>query len=689
MPILAIFEIFIKIYAMLSLVDKPNKTMEVNKMTNKKIRIASVIITVLVLLSAMPITAFAGVKLTLSDSKVTFEPPTISPNVFDYGKTYGELEITGGAVYYNGEKVEGTFTFGSKYQSRVVPVATTEAAKYARLYFMPTDTSAYVSENLFAWSADYGIENWPTITVNPMPVDVVGSFEPISVEKGTVLETIQMPDTVKVYQKGTTEEVPGSMFGWVSRDDVYIGGNAVTESGVYTYAWRALNYEYLYFDVQVNVIAEAEITVAPTLADPDLTVDKVQRAYQLKKQALTGGEAMYDGQVVSGLFTWVTPNESLKPYYGKGTVSFPVKFVPDDTSLTEAFANVTAEVSFTMPDKIDTPITFTSDEITVMQGVGTETSHGYVYSGYELGPIFTGAVFFDWGFDISQKQVGEVIEDVEITVYVQYENAYLPITVTKDIRIVKRQISSDFGHFEVKNNGYQEIEGLYQMTLSYNEKYGKTGTVTIKVNGEVLEEGIEPTYKVGESEKYHFIMWTAPKSGTYTFTAEYIPGENDECDFKSNVIEVTLDIVVRRPLNITAVNCSIGTGEWYAGDHMNAKLTIDYDDFAGWEVKDSSGKVLSAEELGITEEQLKSKNLRFYLPDDDLTITAKKKGVIIVPTTPGDSGSTDGGFSFASIWASIVEFFTGLKDISVFSWLARLFELIWAFITGFVNGLAE
>ncbi len=661
-------------------------------MKHKLTRILSVILITLMLISAIPFSASAAISLALSSEFVKLEPPTVTPSEFDYGLTYGELTFTGGAVYYGDVLVPGTFTCRSGYDTRVVPVSTDGEPAYLPFRFTPDDTSAYKAAN-YAYRAEYGIESWPTVKVNPVEVEKQGSFSEISIAFGTYFGNVTIPEGTKIVNAKTKEEITTGSWNWCDEEGNYY--TQAFESGEYTICWIGKGYATQYDKIKVNITASEYTGFGdlPTGTAPE----EYTSGMTFADITLAGGTAYYNGQIAAGHYELTAPTTKVTGDHLGKTISVQVKFVPDDTAAAEAFASLTGSIGVKMPPKAQIPIRFTSDEIAFQHGVAYSAGARYVVAGMEYTSDSGKALPIDMTWkplDLRTYNVGDVVKDVEIAIEVQFDSRYEKMTVVKDIRLVEKVLDEAFGTLSVKEDlDLSAPEGQYLIGISFNDR-DKSGTVTVKVNGEIIEEGIAPTYKSGETQKIKQIAFIAPETGTYTVTAEYIPGDSDKYAYKDPTLTATFDAVVREVRNITVVGGTRSDKLYYAGDRMTVEIdgtTVKEENFDRWVITDSNGNVvpvsaLSSDTYTVTEESLTHKKLILIVPEYDITITAKKKGAIEIPTVPG---TDDGSFDFASIWASIVEFFTGLKDMPVMSCIARFFELLWAFITGFINGLAE
>ncbi len=668
-------------------------------MRNTRTRILSVILTALMLLSVLPMFANAAdattpIALMITDPLVKIEPPAISPAKFDYGLKYGELTYVGGAVYYDGVLVPGTFTCGTRYENRVIPVPYSDSTRYARVYFLPEDTTKFRAENVFAYNATYYAgDDWPQYDVTPIPTRAEGTFPEVTVVMGTALSDITVPADVKIFNANTNADITASgRWYWRDKDGNNIPGYAVTADGEYTIRWEADGHADYSTTMKIKVTMEGYTGLgeSPTITPPEYYTPKMT----WESCKVEGGTAYVNGELIAGHYIISGATAEVGTSAGK-TTGVTVKFVPDDEAHATAFASLTRGLSVTMPAAA---IEFAEEptEIVFPLGECRQTMRSD-RCGIKLTQDIGGSVMVKFEADYRNRPVG-VYENETITIYSNADKAFTALgSITKvvTLRIIPATTDEAVGKLEAKKMKDGNDEN-YEISLEASDN-GKTGTFTIKVNGEVIAEGVEPTYKEGEAKKKKFFTYKAIETGTYTVTAEYIPGENDGYTFNTPILETSFDAVVRTPRKVTAVGgkSSTETEIRYAGDLASVEATGNTDKFDHWEFTETkTGRALTVEELSsaehkVTEDMLKQKKVIFVLPDFDVTATAKEKGAIDIPTTPGGDNPGEGGFDFAAIWNAIVQFFVGLKDAPVISWIIRLVDFIINFFTDLFAGLVK
>ncbi len=637
----------------------------------------SVILAVLMLACVLPLFASAAdpIKLLQDDPLVKIEFPTVSPTTFDYGLAYGDLSIEGGAIYYDGVKVEGSFVWND-YAELVVDVLPGET-NYVPFYFKATDP-AYREYNFF-YPFDDSFPDWPVLNVNPVPVTVEGSFPEVTVISGTKLSKVPIPETVNVYNGKTGEEITKGKWQWYTADDVKISTSTILSEDIeYSIRWYYANHEKYYTTIKIKVINDGYIglgtaptAIAPTTYTHGMTMGDI---------ALEGGTAYYDGAIIPGHYEWVKPGVKIIDSLGKSKTS-TVKFVPDDSTLAAAYESLTTSVTVTLPEKLDILVSDSFTEITkeyktIYNSSARGDQVGLILEGGELEPKNVEVKFIE---GIAHNSPCGVYENVKLKLTATGDEAaaYNEKELTVTVKIVPAKTDKAYGVLEVKDASWStdKAEGEQAISLWFNDD-GKTGTVTVKVNGEIVAEGIEPTYKLGESQKIKYIKYIPQKSGTYTVTAEYIPGENDSLAFAETVLTVVFDVVLREERKITVAGGDIYQKAYYFGDRATVEFTGNSDNFDRWEFTDASGKVLTAADLSNNELTLNDSDfgktkITFIVPDYDITVTAKNKSIIDIPTVPGGDG-----IDFAAIWSSIVQFFADLRDLPVISDIIGFFEMV-------------
>ncbi len=511
----------------------------------------------------------------------------------------------------------------------------------------------------------------------PVLVDPVND-PPVAteVEEGARLRTSTISGGA-VKHPETGEILTDVEWGWTT------SGTKVKTSGKYeAYCISASLGLPLVYEIYVRIIGDTsavlDFSVKPT-AEPG---ESFFSNMILVNMNLVGGVATLDGVEIAGHFEWRYPNNDISSWAGK-QYSSAVKFVPDDETYAPNFADYYSEITFDVPSAM--PIEL-ADGITEI--VKEYKTLGQSSTGARLGLTFkngldASTVTAEFEESFINKPVG-TYENVNVKFSVRNNKAWLESTADLTVKIIPANNDSAFGTLNVQKSswGADLVEGQHEITLAFSDD-GKTGTATVKVNGEIVAEGIEPTYKHGENSRVKSIKFIAPESGSYTVTAEYIPGENDSYIYSNTVLTASFDAVVRTERKITVAGGKIADAKYYCGDRATVEFVGNTDDFARWEFTDSTGKVLTAavlsnNELTVTDSDLTRTKITFIVPDYDIKITAKDKAIIDIPTTPGD-----GSFDFASIWNAIVEFFAGISENCPFiSGIAELVEFVISFFTG-------
>ncbi len=649
-------------------------------------RIITALLAIIMLLTAFPLTAAADdetavelISLKISDPDVVIVPPTVSPTSATYGITYGELAFEGGSVTYRGNPVSGYFTCSTVGASSKIPV--TEGGTKARLCFVPTgdDANIYAATNNMictsAYEEQYG-EAWPKINISPVPVKVEGVPAEITVPMGTLLSAAAKIEGVTIYNAETNEEITSGSWSWRTADGQAVDDMVLLENCEYVLRWYYRYHDEFTQSVKIN-IDESQYTglgVYPTPAVPERYISMMTWG----DIPLEGGTAYYLGSTISGHYEWTNPERDVASYVGKNA-SGTIKFVPDDEALVETMAEYTAQIYAQMPP---VPVLELADGCTEMT-----VAFGNWYSSMRadrLGLSFKDGVdaayvsvmFTEQSF--TNATLGRY-EDVAIKFVYSRDDAYENIETTLPLNLIQGETDDAFLSISARNNIYS-VEGAYEIYLTFHNR-GKTGTATVRVNGEIIAEGIEPSYVYGEKSKSTCISFVAPKSGNYVVTAEYIPGPNDGYVFTNPTIETSFEATVRDPITVTLIGAKSDNFIRYPGDAMKVYIdgqTVKEENFDRWVVTDANGRELTMEELGITENDLVRKYMTFTLPDYDITVKAKRIGEIDLPVI--DTGTNGGEPSF---FQQIANFFTNIG-----SYIAAFFAKIADFFTGLFGGFS-
>lgn len=212
-------------------------------MLNKLNKSLTIFISVLILISSIPVIAFAATSLT--NRNVEIVVPTVTPNEITYGQTLGEVTVTGGEVWYNGTQIPGYFTVSS---TTMIPAASD--AFEMMFKFVPTDSN-YTCRATFRKANTTYTGTWPTIKVKAEAVATLAEApvaSPISVG-GTTLPASKLSGGKVVDANGNDITALGT-WAWVAPS------TRVSESGTYTAQWTAINNDYNPVTVDVFVTVE-------------------------------------------------------------------------------------------------------------------------------------------------------------------------------------------------------------------------------------------------------------------------------------------------------------------------------------------------------------------------------------------------------------------------------------------------
>lgn len=203
----------------------------------------AIILAALMLLSVMPVFAFAATSLTRNNIEIV--APSVSPTEINYGQTLGDLTITGGEVWYGGTQVPGYFTV---YNTTIKPAASESYEVY--LKFVPTDAN-YTCTATFRSSNCTYTGTWPTIKVKAEAVATLAEAPVASTLSigGRQLAASTLTGGKVVDADGNDITALGT-WAWVTLSTI------VNESGTYTAKWTATNNDYNPVTVDVLVTVE-------------------------------------------------------------------------------------------------------------------------------------------------------------------------------------------------------------------------------------------------------------------------------------------------------------------------------------------------------------------------------------------------------------------------------------------------
>lgn len=392
---------------------------------------------------------------------------------------------------------------------------------------------------------------------------------------------------------------------FVNKDDVVKQAGTNTELVQITYTkdpavWVQI--WYTFEAVEGSGISPAEITEYPVVSSA-----KYVENMTASNLELTGGKAN-----VAGQFDFTEPDRAVSP----ATTEVSVTFTPDDPTSAEA-------VTFTVPVTIEMGV-IEIEEMPVFQ---------YIYKAntqledlnldwddvVEPGKVSPSGSELDFGTrNVSGGVTSEdakqnmTVGDHTVNVWViptgryfggslegLYEGSWHDVIV----RILPNTTTA------LPLSAVVTEDNTLQLSVNYStSQYGTTcnGTVTYKVNGEVVAEG----QKIDA-----VVTYPITESGSYAIEAVYTPAEGDGFHFLP--ASVTREVVL--PHTVTVEGGS-GSGSYRPGDTVrvdfDTTLLGKYDVFNGWVITNAEGETL---DVGV---DLTQRTISFTMPDEAVTITA-------------------------------------------------------------------
>ena len=542
-------------------------------------RTFSIILAVFMLLSAIPFTASAADPIALKASNVTVWP-TAEGEIY-YGEPLSKIKLIGGEVQYNGTVVPGHF-------EHVDPTVSAEEAMdayEADIKFVPDDTTSYKGfTKLYSKTTFTVHKTTPVLSDETKPPIVTTIVEP-----GVSLSTITISDGTMINPYDPSEtSVKKITWKWTDPNTI------VNESGYYEAKFVASTVKYVVVKQNIYVEVNSPVSV-PTIIEyptiPELTYDPNVTWADIP---LEGGKA-----VIKGTETEVEGTFAIKDTR-KDVVPNP-NFTEIEIVFTPANAEEALPYEFTIPVTVNpSPLTFIDDE---------------------------GNPVEDFTFEV---EPGTKMNDIKAL-------------ITTNLRVPKNAVIS------VEDNNKNAVNGRkYKLTVLHDDPNytGKelyftvsfketeitpslkwVGAGKLKVDcGEYSPPGSFAVYYViGETEtkigdvkgNSEILEWTPTSSGDYGFKVVYNPVENDYFIIES---------VTTTPYSYYPEHKVISTGNMVATHKMGEAVTVTavptdpekaktpFYGFKGWtDVKGNTG---------LTDEDLKSAEITFTMPDGDVELTA-------------------------------------------------------------------
>ena len=493
----------------------------------------AILLAVMMILSAVPMVASAALQLTKNTIKVI--PLSVYPLEVNYGATYADLTITGGACYYieaDGTETEvaGHFEVRSARQKPEI-----SDAHQVVLLFYPDDTTTYATRSGTLYGDQVTIKSgtWPTIKVKGLASTLV--------EKPTI--TIQAGETLAnaVISGGIVNDADGNAITtgtWELTDKTATPVNGES----YEVKWSGEGYDNITTTAVLTIEGIDTTVYGEVTAWPEIECPEWTKGMTVADLSLKGGEATVEGVFkITNLAT-----TALKP----NTMTYiTVAFTPSDpdvvmTTVTTKTYQVTP--TFTVKDIIVESITpITIEYGTMLQSMGGPASYYGVKTDVADARLSFNlqenkdAGVYDVALAPGEYTVkGYVNVPTEWITGIGGVNFYNPTTIDVPIIVTKKLSTAKFGSV-----GSQEIvqeDGSVLMNISYrfNAEEGRFGHAVLKVNGETVVENITETAGTA------YYGYNVRESGTYTATLEYVPAENDYIEYAETVQTKTVDITV-------------------------------------------------------------------------------------------------------------------------------------------------
>ena len=493
----------------------------------------AILLAVMMILSAVPMVASAALQLTKNTIKVI--PLSVYPLEVNYGATYADLTITGGACYYieaDGTETEvaGHFEVRSARQKPEI-----SDAHQVVLLFYPDDTTTYATRSGTLYGDQVTIKSgtWSTIKVKGLASTLV--------EKPTI--TIQAGETLAnaVISGGIVNDADGNAITtgtWELTDKTATPVNGES----YEVKWSGEGYDNITTTAVLTIEGIDTTVYGEVTAWPEIECPEWTKGMTVADLSLKGGEATVEGVFkITNLAT-----TALKP----NTMTYiTVAFTPSDpdvvmTTVTTKTYQVTP--TFTVKDIIVESITpITIEYGTMLQSMGGPASYYGVKTDVADARLSFNlqenkdAGVYDVALAPGEYTVkGYVNVPTEWITGIGGVNFYNPTTIDVPIIVTKKLSTAKFGSV-----GSQEIvqeDGSVLMNISYrfNAEEGRFGHAVLKVNGETVVENITETAGTA------YYGYNVRESGTYTATLEYVPAENDYIEYAETVQTKTVDITV-------------------------------------------------------------------------------------------------------------------------------------------------
>lgn len=600
-------------------------------------KLLSLILSVIMIMSVLPMYASAADPIQLTEANVV-SYPTADGTIYAGHRVGDYITLKGGEVRYdadaNGtldadEVVPGTFEIIEEDANTII----TTFGLIVTIKFVPTDTAAYSEIAIDMWSSCI------VVSAAGRPVTITEYPNVPDIEPGARLSTIT-PTGGFVIDDETGNPVEIKAWTWNSSRTV------VNESGYYPARFQPVdtdNYEQVELNLYVRVIGDtSDAKIATTIEELPTVTKTLYHGDDWSTVELTGGKAVdINGITVPGKFTI---NKTGKMW--TSTKSVEILFTPDS----ESYATTTETLKITVEP---CPIKFVDEngnaivpEITVPYGTKVKDLEPRLKT---LATNCNETLFYNLSAnDDVSLTVGthtlEVVVRPSKTVGVTPN--YLDTTLTFKVIVEPKTVP-------MRLTGSVDEENTLIITrVNVNDSMPQ-GTYDVYVDGELYAENVPGKF-----------TWAPEKSGEYNFRVVYNPIENDPCLVEEFTYQRTEQL--RRVL--TKVN-TIGQGSISYTYGTEVTLTENVgENFGGWKITDANG---NAVDLGVDTSGVK---ITFTMPDFNITVEAIDKSQ---SSTGGDAGDGTGDDANNGIFGGIWSFFQKLIDwfMNIIKQMMSLFGL--------------
>ncbi|MBE6746985.1 MAG: hypothetical protein E7558_05995 [Ruminococcaceae bacterium] len=563
----------------------------------------AILLAVMMILSALPIVSSAAEAPTVT------EWPTIVETSSEVGKLRGDFTLVGGVA-----PVPGHFELATPTVAYTAPSASTKVT----IRFVPDDTETY--KNVTMPSAQRPVIEVKSCSQPTLQGEIAAKTILTGAAIGTSELSLAEGAAAMAYTKDISNRVASITFD--NPDKVY------TEVGTYeepvTIKFAVHTSTGLPYAVDIKATAkikvadklDAEIITAPTIAAIPATDTSTA-----KDLTVTGGEANVEG-------TFAVTNPDKKIVVGENIIN--VTFTPADTS---KYNPVTVDVTVAckgrapLPETIIIPFTFNH----------SMTFKSISCDGAAAGINIEGAKLSVRSGNNSDEflKTRPTPGDHEATALLYFSgdaaNYYEREIVNVIIRVSPQKQTKALNNISV--NKYLQNDGSYLIEAMSSCSYPEYmhGNVIIKVNGEVIGEERIKTSR--EATKFQYI---AKKTGDYVVTSEYVPAADDYYVFEdpahliNTAKTISLEITMPREVKATG-HCKIWRIESETDNGLalpGKEITVlrnpieTHEKFDGWTFYDDAGNEFIPE--GLAEDYMTQQEIRFIMPNHDVTVKASK-----------------------------------------------------------------